>query len=170
MALEEAKSAKDTVRLTRDSSGNYIYQYTANQDAINEAQQGVEDVLQRMAEANAERVGQLEQETINTYQNMVAQIEEIANSEVLTQEEKNARIAEIVARTQEKMNWIQQQYTIATENTTLTYERIQDQYGKNMADAAQMTKDSMNGTIGEIINKTNEFSLNMQNVQETVAE
>ena len=62
------------------------------------------------------------------------------------------------------MNWIQQQYIIATENTTLTYERIQDQYGKNMADAAHMTKDSMNGTIGEIINKTNEFSLNMQNV------
>lgn len=170
MALEEAKSAKDTVRLTRDSSGNYVYQYTANQDAVNEAQQGVEDVLQRMAEANAERVGQLEQETINAYQDMVAQIEEIANSEVLTQEEKNAKIAEIVARTQEKMGWIQDQYTIATENTALTYERIQDQYGKNMADAAQMTKDSMNGTIGEIINKTNEFSLNMQSVQGAVAE
>ena len=170
MALEEAKSAKDTVRLTRDSSGNYVYQYTANQDAVNEAQQGVEDVLQRMAEANAERVGQLEQETINAYQDMVTQIEEIANSEVLTQEEKNARIAEIVARTQEKMGWIQEQYAIATENTALTYERIQDQYGKNMADAAQMTKDSMNGTIGEIINKTNEFSLNMQSVQGAVAE
>lgn len=170
MALEEAKNAKDTVRLTRDSSGNYVYQYTANQDAVNEAQQGVEDVLQRMAEANAERVGQLEQETISAYQDMVAQIEEIANSEVLTQEEKNAKIAEIVERTQEKMSWIQEQYTIATENTASTYELIQEQYGANMANAAQMTKDSMNGTIGEIIAKTNEFSLNMSQVQADVAE
>ena len=38
MALEEAKNAKDTVRLTRDSSGNYVYQYTADQDKIAEAQ------------------------------------------------------------------------------------------------------------------------------------
>lgn len=169
MALEEAKNAKDTVRLTRDSSGNMVYQYTANQDQIAEAQQGVEDVLQRMAEANAERVTQLEQETIDTYQNMVSQIEEIANSEVLTQEEKNAKIAEIVARTQEKMSWIQDQYIIATENTASTYELIQEQYGANMADAAQMTKDSMNGTIGEIIAKTNEFAANMSQVQIDVA-
>jgi hypothetical protein len=38
MALEEAKNAKDTVRLTRDSSGNMVYQYTADQDKISEAQ------------------------------------------------------------------------------------------------------------------------------------
>lgn len=169
MALEEAKNAKDTVRLTRDSSGNYVYQYTANQDAVNEAQQGVEDVLQRMAEANAERVGQLEQDTINAYQDMVAQIEEIANSEVLTQEEKNAKIAEIIARTQEKMTWIQDQYNIATENTTNTNLRIQEQYGTDMATNAQMAADSMNTIIGSIIGKTNEFSQNMTNVQLAVA-
>jgi len=35
--LEEASSSKDTVRLTRDENGNYAYQYTADQDKVNEA-------------------------------------------------------------------------------------------------------------------------------------
>lgn len=170
MALEEAKNAKDTVRLTRDSSGNYVYQYTANQDAVNEAQQGVEDVLQRMAEANAERVGQLEQETINTYQNMVSQIEEIANSEVLTQEEKNAKIAEIVAQAQEKMLWLQDQYGIATENTMATNALIQDHYNTDMITNAQISSEAMNETIAAIINKSTELSDGMATMQEQIGQ
>jgi hypothetical protein len=43
--LEEASSSKDTVRLTRDANGNYAYQYTADQDKVNEAMQQYEDVL-----------------------------------------------------------------------------------------------------------------------------
>ena len=170
MALEEAKSAKDTVRLTRDSSGNMVYQYTADQDRISEAQQGVEDVLQQMAEANSERVQQLEQETINTYQNMVSQIEEIANNEVLTQEEKNAKIAEVVARAQEKMLWLQDQYGIATENTLATNALIQEHYNTDMITNAQISSESMNETIAAIIDKSNEFAAGMATVQEQVAQ
>lgn len=170
MALEEAKNAKDTVRLTRDSSGNYVYQYTADQDKIAEAQQGVEDVLQQMAEANAERVTQLEQETINTYQNMVSQIEEIANSEVLTQEEKNAKIAEIVAQAQEKMLWLQDQYGIATENTMATNALIQDHYNTDMITNAQISSEAMNETIAAIINKSAELSDGMATMQEQIGQ
>jgi len=36
--LENAQDAKDTVRLTRDDNGNYIYQYTADEDKVAEAQ------------------------------------------------------------------------------------------------------------------------------------
>lgn len=170
MALEEAKNAKDTVRLTRDSSGNMVYQYTADQDKIAEAQQGVEDVLQQMAEANAERVTQLEQETINTYQNMVSQIEEIANSEVLTQEEKNAKIAEIVAQAQEKMLWLQDQYGIATENTMATNALIQDHYNTDMITNAQISSEAMNETIAAIINKSSELSDGMATMQEQIGQ
>jgi hypothetical protein len=38
IALEEAQDAKDTVRLTRDSEGNYGYVYTANEDKIADAE------------------------------------------------------------------------------------------------------------------------------------
>lgn len=43
IALEEAQNAKSQVRLTRDSQGNYGYVYTADQNAVNNAQQSLED-------------------------------------------------------------------------------------------------------------------------------
>ena len=43
IALEEAQNAKSTVRLTRDNEGNFGYVYTADQDKVADAQQGVDD-------------------------------------------------------------------------------------------------------------------------------
>ena len=43
IALEEVKNAKDSMRLMRDSQGNWNYVYTANQDKIDQAQQALED-------------------------------------------------------------------------------------------------------------------------------
>ena len=39
IALEEAQKNKSTMRLRRDANGNYSYQYVADQDAINKAEQ-----------------------------------------------------------------------------------------------------------------------------------
>nr|DAF58952.1 MAG TPA: hypothetical protein [Siphoviridae sp. ctxMM9] len=66
--LENAKNAKDTVRLTRDDNGNYGYQYTADQDKINDAQQKYEDVLQQINELAANRISELEQSFLNAQQ------------------------------------------------------------------------------------------------------
>jgi hypothetical protein len=38
IALEEAQEAKNQVRLTRDSEGNYGYVYTASQENIDKAE------------------------------------------------------------------------------------------------------------------------------------
>jgi hypothetical protein len=38
IALRDAQNAKNTVRLSRDSEGNYGYVYTADQNAIDAAQ------------------------------------------------------------------------------------------------------------------------------------
>lgn len=43
IALEEAQNAKSTVRLQRDSEGNFGYVYTADQAQVAGAEQGVED-------------------------------------------------------------------------------------------------------------------------------
>lgn len=37
LALEDAQQKKTQMRLRRDSQGNYSYQYTADEDAINKA-------------------------------------------------------------------------------------------------------------------------------------
>lgn len=49
-ALEDAQNAKSQARLTRDSSGNFGYVYTANQKNVESAQQQFEDKLYAMEE------------------------------------------------------------------------------------------------------------------------
>ena len=43
IALEEAQNAKSVVRMQRDSEGNYGYVYTADSEAIGEAEQNYLD-------------------------------------------------------------------------------------------------------------------------------
>lgn len=48
IALEEAQQNKSTMRLRRDSQGNYSYQYTANNDEISSIQQELSDLLNQL--------------------------------------------------------------------------------------------------------------------------
>jgi hypothetical protein len=46
--LENAQNNKDTVRLSKDSEGNWSYIYTSSVDKVDEAQQKYEDALYKM--------------------------------------------------------------------------------------------------------------------------
>lgn len=69
IALEEAQNAKSTVRLSRDSEGNYGYVYTADKDAIADAEQTLDDanndlynIALKARNDYGEKVVELEQE------------------------------------------------------------------------------------------------------------
>lgn len=62
IALEDAQNAKSQVRLQRDSEGNFGYVYTADQNAVADAQQKYEDALN----ANRELAVSQQQELINS--------------------------------------------------------------------------------------------------------
>ena len=48
IALEEAQASKSTVRLQRDNEGNFGYVYTADSNAISDAQQKLEDAQNKL--------------------------------------------------------------------------------------------------------------------------
>lgn len=99
IALEEAQNAKDSMRLVRDSQGNYNYVYTANQDNISNAEQALAD-----AENNLYNIGL---QGAQDYQSKYSQIleeayeafkqlsEDYRNGEFATEEEYNNRKAEL---------------------------------------------------------------------------
>lgn len=110
IALEDAQNAKSTVQLRRDSEGNYGYVYTADEEAVNNAQQNLEDKVnalynlgKKASEDFAERMIQLEQEEW-------AEIEEIANNTILTTDEKNIKIAELQEYYNAKRQALSEQY------------------------------------------------------------
>ena len=56
IALEDARNNKSTMKLTRDSQGNYVYQYGADEDKISEAQQNLLDKQNDLYNSNVENV------------------------------------------------------------------------------------------------------------------
>jgi hypothetical protein len=46
--LEEAQNAKSTVRLQRDSEGNFGYVYTADSEAISQAEEDLMDAQNKL--------------------------------------------------------------------------------------------------------------------------
>lgn len=162
IALEEAQNAKSTVRLTRDSEGNMIYQYTADADEISKAQQEYEDVLQQMVDANYEQVHNVEQQTVEAYQNMVDKIKEIATDETLTQEQKMERIQEIVAQTNDTLRYLMEQYNITSENLMYTNELVSERYNTALWEHSENAKNNMNVVIDEMIANTDKYVAEMQ--------
>lgn len=74
IALEEARNAKNTVQLKRDSEGNWGYVYTADQDKIAEAEQNYEDKLHDMQEAAKEYRNEMESQVIDALNNMFEEL------------------------------------------------------------------------------------------------
>ena len=74
IALEEARNAKNTVQLKRDSEGNWGYVYTADQDKIAEAEQNYEDKLYDMQEAAKDYRDEMESQVIDALNNMFEEL------------------------------------------------------------------------------------------------
>lgn len=78
IALEEAQNAKSTVRLQRDSEGNFGYVYTADASAVGEAQQKFDDAqnaLYNKGLEGANNYTQKYQETMSQMTDTLSQIQ-----------------------------------------------------------------------------------------------
>ena len=56
IALEEARNNKSSMKLSRDSQGNYVYQYGADEDLISKAQQDLLDKQNELYNSNVDNV------------------------------------------------------------------------------------------------------------------
>lgn len=95
IALEEAKNAKDTVRLTRDSEGNFGYVYTANQDNISNAEQALEDATNNYYNIALEGAKSSTEEIYQLEADLLEKLIKINLDESLSEEQKQQKIAEI---------------------------------------------------------------------------
>lgn len=99
IALEEAQNAKDSMRLVRDSQGNYNYVYTANQDNISNAEQALADAENNLyniglsgAQEYQEKYAQILQQAYEDFKQLT---EDYRNGEIATLEEYNNKKTEL---------------------------------------------------------------------------
>lgn len=74
IALEEAQNAKSTVRLQRDNEGNFGYVYTADQEAISQAEQDLLDAQNALYNIGLEGTNEYGQKLLELQQQLSDQL------------------------------------------------------------------------------------------------
>ena len=92
IALEEAQKAKNQVSLARNASGGWGYVYTADQDAITNAEQNYEDKLYALQDFNQRIIEELQSAYLELEIEWSKKIREIYENASLSEEEKETAI------------------------------------------------------------------------------
>lgn len=167
IALEEAQNAKTNLRLTRDASGNWTYQYGADQAAIDEAQSAVDDAQNEWYNIAKDQVTEVTGEIINTWKEMKDAIEETYSDLELTTEEREAKIAEIREYYSQKILDLENMKQIAikdmTEAGSLVIDDFANNYGENLDNMTQNVE-NFDSIFNDCINSMEEASQNYQDV------
>lgn len=130
LALTESQNAKSEVRMTRNADGDWSYVYVADEEQVAEAEQNYEDKLFAMQQANAEYINNLNDMIIQMETELTAKLEEIANDETLSQEEKMARMNETIAFYQEQMGYYMDELGLVIGENQILYEQDWAKYSE----------------------------------------
>ena len=145
IALEESQQAKSTVRLRRDSEGNFGYVYTANQDQVADAQQKVVDAQNALYNKGLEGANDYVQKYQQTMQEMYDTLAEIQNKylngEFETEEEYHKAMEEAKAYYYQKLQDYSSLYQVAI---TTDSNIIADAWSTDFADMTYRTEDWKN--------------------------
>ena len=122
LQLEEARDAKSTVRLSKDSEGNWSYVYTANQDEVEKAEQNYEDKLYAMQQANNEYINSLSDQILELEEQYAEKLAEIRLDNTMSEEERNAAIERLNAYFAEQMEYLTNEGQKAVDNNARLFE------------------------------------------------
>lgn len=122
IALEEAQNAKSTVRLQRDSEGNFGYVYTADQENVEDAEQNYADKLYEMQESNQTYLNELQQNIISNRQAMMDEIAAIDQTQFASVEEYHAEVDRITQFYKKKEDSYFEQMQIVFGNNKQLYD------------------------------------------------
>lgn len=96
LALEEAQNSMSQVRLTRDNEGNWSYQYTADQDKVDEALSEYEARLYEIAQLSDEYIDEMSKAVIDNQKEMYETLAGLRAEDFASYEEYEAKVREIV--------------------------------------------------------------------------
>lgn len=145
IALEDAQNAKSTVRLQRDSEGNFGYVYTADQTQLAQAQQELEDAQNSLYNIGLEGAGNYTEKYTQTMQEMYDTLTSITeayyNGEITSQEDYEA------------------QMLAAQEYYYQQLENYQDLYGIALQTDTRVIQDSWTSSFRTMINNTENWKI-----------
>lgn len=168
ITLEEAQNAKSTVRLQRDSEGNYGYVYTADQDSIASAEQELADAQNKLYNVGLDAANEYGEKLVQARQELTEELNAITEDTTLTEAEAIAQRDAAWQRYYEKEAAYSQSYTAATQADAAV---AQDAWVTSYVNQMSTTEEWRNAVVNytnSCIEKTTEWKDNMTNSSEIV--
>lgn len=149
IALEEAQANKSQMKLRRDSQGNYNYVYTANEDNVKNAQDGLLDAQNNAYNLSKDQMKQTQEDSFSAFQQAKQLLLDIWSDTTLGVTEQKERMQAVIDNLVQYLNMTGEQ--LSTSQTNL----LESFYG--MVDSLN---DENIGSLQEIYDKLQEGSTN----------
>lgn len=150
IALEEAQNAKSQVRMRKDSEGNYSYVFTADEQAIAEAQQNYEDKLYEMQELNTNYIREMQNNILQSEIELTNALRALDRSKYASDEEYYAEVNRLQGYYAGQHTYYLDELNKGLNNNQLTYSQDWYQYSQYTGykiSADQDYIDSFNETV-----------------------
>lgn len=174
LALEEAKSSKDSMRLVRDASGNWDYVYTANQDKISEAEQALADAQNNLYNIGLEGAQDYQSKYAQTMQEAIETFNKIndnyKNGMYTSEQEYNNAMLEAQKYYYDLLQTYSDLYYLA--HGTMIEESYQNEEDYIFAGIGNLEdfKDATNEYLGDCNNAFDDWKENTEEVTDIIGE
>lgn len=121
LALEEARNAKTSVRLQRGDDGNYSYVYTADQEAIANAEQNYEDKLHAIKTLSQNHIDEMSDLIIQNEQELMEALAAVDRTKFESEEAYQAELNRITEYYYERDTYLRNELNKAVQNMGLVY-------------------------------------------------
>ena len=157
MELEEAQNTKTRMRLRRDSQGNYRYEYVADEDNIQKLKDELDALENSLYNFDKEKFISLQNEIVGYVRDREEAIKEIQMDASLTEEERQARIAEINQLYNDLIQDITDQTVTAQTNLYQSgadeLKKINDEEGQDFQRMVEEMVDQFSTGVHDMINE-----------------
>ena len=148
LALEETQNSMSQVRLTRDNEGNWSYQYTADQDKVDEALNEYETRLYEVAKLSDEYIDEMSKAVIDNQKEMYETLAGLRAEDFASYEEYEAKVREIVNFYTTQDAYLRDELAKAVGDTEYVTTTMSGHYD-NLSTSFTTVVDTMLGNTGD---------------------
>lgn len=155
IALEEAQVNKSQMKLRRDSQGNYNYVYTANEDDVKSAQEGLLDAQNNAYNLSKDQMQQTQSDALSAIQSTKQTLINIFTDTALSIQERKDRMKEVIDSLQEYLLSTGEQLSTSQANILNDFYGMVDSLSSENSEAMLDTFDKLQSGMGDSFDKAN---------------
>ena len=152
IALQDAQSAKTSMRLKRDSQGNYSYEYVADNEAVDDAQANLAKAQNDLYNFDKERYKSNLNDMLSAWKDFQAEYIDIVSDISLSEQEKIERTALLREQYGEYINNKTAENLVVRNNLRESaFADLAALYNTDVANYNQMSIDEQNILMGDLV-------------------